>query len=459
MSNSLEERLRANSNSFEGLLALIPAKYYYDESTQDQWKAKKKSKSQAKDDKQKKLDPDHIYEGNMSTLEVMKQRESSYKPVVLPGEKFKQLQQQEEQKQREEVADQQEEQEEEEEEEEEQDVDLDSKIDAELEDSIDEPVLIAADEGINVIFDDEGNEMKDSEEGVSEEELQETVPKVPVPKTTNKEKKKNIDALRSKLQAKIQDLKEKRKAPGSKVKGAPSSREAILAERKRKSESKKSKQELQPQKDNANESDNSDSDLEDESDSENLDQQRKKRKISKDEDDIASGVMFQNIIFDDGNRLTSDLQNLRKGSKKRGPAKNDIKSHLKLVEVKKNKLESKDELDQIKLKEKEKWQRAMLQAEGVKIKDNEKLLRKALKRKEAKKRKSSVDWKERQRMVTDTKAEKQKRREENLQIRKDNKGVKRSKQQKMKRKFNGSIVAKKSRAGFEGRLKSGKKNK
>lgn len=98
----------------------------------------------------------------------------------------------------------------------------------------------------------------------------------------------------------------------------------------------------------------------------------------------------------------------------------------------------------------------MLQAEGIKIRDDEKLLRKAIKRKEAQKRKSAIEWSERKRVVEDTISERQKRREENLRIRKDNKGKKRNKQEKMKRKYVGSAVPKK-RAGFEGRLKTGKK--
>lgn len=430
MSNTLEERLRSNTNAFEGLLALIPAKYYYDEKTQDQWKAKKKSKSQAKDDKQKKLDPEQMDDGTLSSLEVMKKRKSGAKPVVLPGEKLKQLQQKHV------AAD-------------------GSKDETSVEDEVD----------IKIIFDDEGNEVSVGEENEvqentsgrgEEQKVEEKVQQLKSNKPVeNGQKGKNLEALRSKLQAKIQDLKERRKAPGSKVKGAPSSREAILAERKRKLETKKEKQQILQQDDDDSASENSDSDLDSDSDNDDDAQSRKKRKIH--DDDIASGVMFQNIVFDDGNRVTSNLQTLRKGSKKKGPSKNDIRSHLKIVEAKKNKLESKDELEQIKVKEKEKWQRAMLQAEGVKLKDDEKLLRKALKRKEAKKRKSSVDWKERQRAVSSTIAEKQKRREENLQIRKDNKGVKKSKQQKMKRKYTGTVAPKKSRAGFEGQLKSGQK--
>lgn len=409
MSNTLEERLRSNSNAFEGLLALIPAKYYYDDKTQDQWKAKKKSKSQAREDKLKKLDPDQMDDESLSSLEIMKKRESDAKPVTLPGEKFKLKE---------------------------------PVVPEEVSKKVDSSV-VGEEEKIGVIFDDEGNEVGAEDGPVPEAPRQEE-------ETKKSGNKKNLDALRSKLQAKIQELKERRKAPGTRVKGAPSSREAILAERKRKLETKKQKP--QPSQDDEasdnSDSDDSDNEIDGESD-------RKRHKAS--DDSIANQVMFQNIVFDDGHSVASNLQNLRKAAKKKGPANNDVKAHLKLAEAKKQKLESKDELEQIKLKEKNKWQRATLQAEGVKIKDDEKLLRKALKRKEAKKRKSALDWKERQRTVASTIAEKQKRREENLKIRKENKGVKRSKQQKMKRKFTGTAGSKKSRAGFEGRLKSGKK--
>lgn len=433
----LEERLRSNSNAFEGLLSLIPAKYYYDDQTQEQWKARKKSKSQTKEDKHKKLDPEQQGEASMSTLQVMKEREKDAQPVVLPGEKFKKMQE----KQPEHLSEAVEQSEEE--------VDDADEIDA-------------------VIFDDEGNTVplsnkleqdqveesseQEFENGPPQEEEQTKEEELSVQKSEeekSKINKPNLEALRSKLQAKIQDMKEKRRAPGTKIKGAPSSRDAILAERKRKLDSKKQKKEAQQQQQQQDESGDSDSE-DDDSDVEV--QPKKKSKTDVD----ANNIIFQNIEFDDGNKVTSNLQHLRKGPRRKGPAKNDIRAHLKLVEAKKAKLESKDEMDQINAKEKEKWQRAMLQAEGIKLKDDEKLLRKALKRKEAKKRRSTVEWKDRQQAVKNSKAEKQKRREENLQIRKDNKGVKRSKQQKMKRAYNGKPHTMK-RAGFEGRLKSGKK--
>ncbi|KAI9844479.1 MAG: surfeit locus protein [Sclerophora amabilis] len=59
MGDSLEERLKGHARSFNGLLSLIPAKYYYgDDNNSDQWQRKKQSKEQARLAKLAKLDPD-----------------------------------------------------------------------------------------------------------------------------------------------------------------------------------------------------------------------------------------------------------------------------------------------------------------------------------------------------------------------------------------------------------------
>ncbi|CAI4044737.1 hypothetical protein SKDZ_11G1280 [Saccharomyces kudriavzevii ZP591] len=428
MSNSLEERLRANSSAFDGLLALIPAKYYYDEKSQDQWKAKKKTKTQSKSDKVKKLDPEQRDDETSSALEVMKKKEKDAKPIVLPGEKFKQMQMQAQ-----------------------KEATVEEVKNSDLEGKQGGPVMIAPVEGdeeedIKVIFDDEGNEIPLESKRV-DKETDNGDEKKTITEEEKLQKKKNLETLRSKLQARISDMKTRRKAPGS--------REAILAQRKRKEELKKRKRQESEQEQEQDEN-GSDSDVDDIDSDLESNPKRKSKKAKKNSEINADGVIFQNIIFDDGARATSDLQRLRKAGRTRGPAKNDIKSHLKLLEAKKNKMEAKDELEQIKLKEKGKWQKAMLQAEGVKVRDDEKLLRKAIKRKEAQKRKSATEWSERKRVVEDTISERQKRREENLRIRKDNKGKKRNKQEKMKRRYVGSAVPKK-RAGFEGRLKTGNK--
>ncbi|KAL5337054.1 surfeit locus protein 6-domain-containing protein [Aspergillus crustosus] len=54
----LEDRLRSHAQAFDGLLSLIPAKFYYTEDGTDQWKRKKQTKEQAREAKRAKLDPD-----------------------------------------------------------------------------------------------------------------------------------------------------------------------------------------------------------------------------------------------------------------------------------------------------------------------------------------------------------------------------------------------------------------
>ncbi|CUS24877.1 LAQU0S21e00474g1_1 [Lachancea quebecensis] len=454
MSNSLEERLRINSNAFDGLLSLIPAKYYYDDKTQDQWKAKKKTKAQTKLDKLKKLDPEQQNEESASALEVMEAREKNGKPAVIPGQKPSPEQEQassdEEEKSAGEDEDASETGDNAGQEQAEPKGPVNSKVEGEGENGLkgeedDE-------DSIDVIFDDEGNKVRVQPESSDKPAAEvasgaEDQPATPAGSKTTK--KQNLEKLRAKLQEKIQAMKEKRRAPGTQVTGALSSREAILAQRKRKDElkRKRTEQSTNKEEDSSDES-NSGSDVEAESET-----APKKRRV---DDEIAKDLMFQNIVFDDGSRATSDLQRLRKAREKKGPSKNDIKAHLNATEAKRAKLEAKDELVQIQHKEKEKWQRAMLQAEGERMRDDEKLLRKALKRKEARKRKSSVEWRERKEAVATAISDKQKRREENLQIRRDNKGKKGSHREKMKRGIKGVAPVKK-RAGFEGRLKSGKK--
>lgn len=103
-------------------------------------------------------------------------------------------------------------------------------------------------------------------------------------------------------------------------------------------------------------------------------------------------------------------------------------------------------------------------SEGIKVKNDEKLLKKALKRKEKQKLKSDVEWRERKQVVKDTISARAKRREANLKARKDNKGKKGKNQVKL-RKFTGTVNKSKGgkdtkkRAGFEGSAKSKNKPK
>lgn len=297
-------------------------------------------------------------------------------------------------------------------------------------------------EGIDMIFDDNGNEVARETKNTKKEK---NLNKKELSPEEQKKKEENLSKLREKLSARIGTLREKRKAFGTQSTGAPKSREQMLAQRKKKEELKREEMLKRTQDETE---DNSSSDL-----------------SSDEENDIVvdgekDSVVFGNIEFGDGSRMTSDLQRLRTSSnrkKKKGPANNDIKGHLLKLEQKKRKFNEMSPEEQAAQREKDKWQKIMAQAEGVKVKDDEKLLKKALKRKEKQKLRSEVEWRDRKQIVQNTISARQKRREDNLRLRRENKG-KKGKNMKL-RKFTGIVNNKKKRAGFEGSAKSKGKSK
>lgn len=304
-----------------------------------------------------------------------------------------------------------------------------------------------------LVFDDDGNEIaangSSSNVEKTDNKQNKKTNKKELSAEEQKKKKENLLKLREKLSSKISTLKEKRKAPGSKT-GVAKSRDQILEERKRKDElrrQEKLKRKLEALDEDEDDDEVSDSDSDDEVDTKQ-----------------DKSVLYGNITFNDGSRLTSDLNKVRSTAEKKklkGPANNDIKAHLLKVEQKKHKLSQLTPEEQLKHKDKDQWQKVFSQAEGVKVKDDEKLLKKALKRKEKQKLRSETEWKERKQVVKDTSSARIKRRDENLKARKENKG-KKGKQQPKLRKFTGTVNkfanSKKKRAGFEGNAKSnGKK--
>lgn len=392
-------------------MSLIPAKYYYDDATQDQWQQKKKLKQELSRDKRAKLDPENSADadtynnGGALAKDVMENRAKSAKKVVLPGA---------------------------------------GKPEQPPKLKDDQPELISHD-GPQMEFDDEGNAVGD--EPVPEK-------KAPAGKKAKKElapeeiqaREQRRAELKAKLASKISIMREKRKAPGTKNGRPVKSREEMLAERKSKEEYKRQLKRKREQE---------------ESDDEKLDNDEDKSDNEDDEEE-EQNVLFGNIVFKDGTRVTSDLTKLRSSvdhKKRKGPSNNDIKGHLAKLEAKKRKLDQMSPEDRAKQQEKDEWLGLMAQAEGVKVKNDEKLLKKSLKRKEKQKLKSEIEWKERKQVVKDTIAARLKRREANLKARRDNKGKKGKNQPRLK-KFSG-VVKKggkskdgKKRAGFEGSAKT-----
>ncbi|GME69302.1 unnamed protein product [[Candida] boidinii] len=461
MSNKLlEERLKAHSNAFSGLLSLIPAKYYYDEDTENQWQKKKQSKEELKSNKRKKLDP--TLTNDTTAKEILESRSKTAQPVRLPGARINNTNNEDDDEDKEgededndstpygseeiesgndsDESDGSDDSDDDE-------VDADEADDENFIKSDEDEITLEVDEDKKSITKEEQLKLKEEENKIKQQRLQNnknghSKDKQVLTDEQKRERQENLRKLREKLATKIQSMKEKRKAPGTNVPGAARSRAEILEERKKREEIRKQ----QPKRKREDDEDNDDDDEESDSDIESEDEK----------ESLGQNVMFGNIEFNDGERVNSDLSGVRKTGKRKGPSNNDIKAHLKKLEKEKEKLKGFSKEEQDAFEEKKKWTRALSNVQGIKVKDNEVLLKKALKRKESKKFKSEREWKDRKQMVADTIKAKQDRREENLRIRRENKGKPRSQQQnQIRAPFKGKKNKRDNkRAGFEGRIKS-----
>jgi len=124
------------------------------------------------------------------------------------------------------------------------------------------------------------------------------------------------------------------------------------------------------------------------------------------------------IVFSKFDFATSVKEREPKNKKK----KKDLKQLLNIAESKQNELKLLEETDAEKAKETKTemcWDSALQKAGGTKIKDNPKLLKKTLKRKEKEKSKSEKVWKDRVDTVEKNKEEKQKLRKQHLKERRE----------------------------------------
>ncbi|KAI3627130.1 hypothetical protein CBS14141_001131 [Malassezia furfur] len=136
---------------------------------------------------------------------------------------------------------------------------------------------------------------------------------------------------------------------------------------------------------------------------------------------------------------------------------NDPKAALAMLEARKRKEESRvqkqvergQDEDQVReaAEEAERWNKAIAAAEGVRIRDNEHLLKQTLKRREKSKAKSTKAWNDRRRAEQEAQAAKQKKRMENIAARKENK-------RSPGKSTTKSTKSAKARPGFEGNSRS-----
>ncbi|KAI4136134.1 MAG: hypothetical protein LQ347_000063 [Umbilicaria vellea] len=258
------------------------------------------------------------------------------------------------------------------------------------------------------------------------------------------------EELKARLQQRIETLRAARKADG--LYGAPArNRQELMEARRRKEEQRKAhKQELRQM---AKE-----------------EEQRKQDQVLARGSPVLSPAVgtnavssplngtpppnnfsFGRVAFEDGQQMDAALSTTLTTKKRKGPQ--DPLTAMKAVERKQVRINGLDKAKRTDIEEKDLWLNARKRAHGERVRDDTSLLKKTLKRKEQTKRKSEKEWNERKEGVQKGQAMRQKKREDNLQKRREEKGMK----GKRKSGKGGMGVKKgkpKPRPGFEGTFKA-----
>lgn len=268
------------------------------------------------------------------------------------------------------------------------------------------------------------------------------------PSSSSKKLKVPADTteLRARLTARIAALRAARKADGPDGTPIRTRAELIESRRKKEAERKAHKKELRRQAKEA----------EDKKREEALASARNSPMLSfgssPGSPEQENNFSFGRVAFADGTQMSQDLSYVKdKSGRKKGPT--DPKGALAKMEAQKRRLATLDADKRKEVLEKETWLAARRRAEGEKVRDDETLLKKAVKRKEKTKKKSEREWADRSEGVKTAQKQKQARREKNLRERKEAKMA-----GKAGRKGKGkSPSKKKSRPGFEGSGFGGKR--
>jgi hypothetical protein len=248
---------------------------------------------------------------------------------------------------------------------------------------------------------------------------------VPIPSPTS------ISELRARLAARISQARIARKAIGTSVPGAPQTREAILlARQKRKT---RVEEKIRAKKAAAKRT--------------TVDQVKSEE--SSDEE-ISSGLKFGRVLVDDV-EIDAGRGEVKIPRKKKGIS--DPKGRLEHLVAREERLAKLDPEKKAVAVENDRWHSALLSARGEKVWDDPALLKKSIARREREKKKSTKEWNERLAKVEKGKEERQKKRDDNIAKRREEKG-----KGKVKSKVGKKPVIKKKRPGFEGgRVKVGRK--
>ena len=231
------------------------------------------------------------------------------------------------------------------------------------------------------------------------------------------------EALKARLQARIDALRAERKADGPNGQPARTRQELIEARRKKQDARKQLKKELRKQAKGDEETAKAEAEL-----------ARLRGSGSPmtgsdifspaATDHLNTNFAFGRVTFEDGQRFDIKGNPISK-SRTKGPS--DPRTALAAAENKKARLSGLDDVKRKDIETKDLWLNAKKKAHGERVKDDTSLLKKTLKRKEKQKAKSAEEWSNREEGIKKNQEIKQKKREENLMKRRDEKGGKKAK--------------------------------
>ncbi|XP_015910639.1 uncharacterized protein [Parasteatoda tepidariorum] len=202
----------------------------------------------------------------------------------------------------------------------------------------------------------------------------------------------NIEELQNRLQEKIKEFRDKRKSLGHS--NSETSRKLLTKLKKIKQKAnkvKKEKQVLNPHKPTPKQA-----------------EEKNPKPVYNKE----GKIIYSKLDFTENGEVDN---------KKSEFSGKNYKKLLKKAEAKKEKIKSLKETNPelaVNLEEKEKWKKAILKAENVKVKDDPSLLKKTIKKTEKIKQKKAKVWKERKEQVEGKKQARQEKRTKNIEKRK-----------------------------------------
>lgn len=255
--------------------------------------------------------------------------------------------------------------------------------------------------------------------------------------------KRDPEVLKRKLAETIAEMRKARKAVGSG--SEPRSRQELLDQRARKElairERKREQKKQAREVDNTGLFGNNSSDQEP---SHADEREAVQSLISK----PLNNFQFGNVAFDNGEKLsTSNPDVLIQVNKRKG--RSDPVTALQALTAKHQRLDAYDPKKRSEIEEKDLWLNAKKRAQGEKIHDDLSLVKRTVKRLEKGKEKSGKEWEDRKENVKKGIEMRQKKREENLRKRRDERVKQTSRSSRGGGGSKGSGPPKK-RAGFEG---------